>query len=50
MKKFDGGTGVSPVQAARRAAEEMTEYQSQSQSRRTRVSVSHHLPCEGVKL
>jgi hypothetical protein len=50
MKKFDGGTGVSPVQAALGAAEKMAEYQSQSQRRRTRVLVPHHLPCEGVKL
>jgi hypothetical protein len=43
MKKVYGGTGISRVQAARRAADKT------DQRRRTRVSVSH-LPLEEVKL
>jgi hypothetical protein len=42
MKKVYEGTGVSRVQAARRAADKTNQ-------RRTRVSVSH-LPLEEVKL
>jgi hypothetical protein len=43
MKKIYGGTGVSPVQAARRVADKT------NQRRWTTVSVSH-LPLEEVKL
>jgi len=53
MKKVCGGTGVSPVQAARRAAEKASEYEEQRQDQkqqRRAGAPAPHFPDAGVKL
>jgi hypothetical protein len=52
MKKVCGGTGVSPVQAARGAAEKASEYEEQRQEKQHRRAgaPAPHFPYAGVKL
>jgi hypothetical protein len=53
MKKVCGGTGVSPVQAARGAAEKASEYEEQRQDQkqqRRAGAPAPHFPDAGVKL
>jgi hypothetical protein len=52
MKKVCGGTGVSPVQAARGAAEKASEYEEQRQEKQQRQAgaPAPHFPYAGVKL
>ena len=52
-EKIDGGTGVPPVQAARRAAGKVSEYEEQEQKQkqqRRAGAPALHFPHEGVQL